>query len=175
MEELDYTIILDTATIHKKVKEVGKRISEDFSQKPPLVLGVLKGSVFFLADLMRAVDLPYTLDFIGVSSYKESTESSGKVEITFDLSSDFTGKHILIVEDIIDTGITLDYLTNHIRDRGAEDISVAVLLDKPSRRKVEVNIDYVCFEVKDAFYVGYGLDYQGRLRNLPYIARLNLA
>jgi len=175
VSDYNYIVEISAEDIKKKVEEMGRQITADYTGKPLLVLGVLKGSVCFLADLMRAVEIPYILDFIGVSSYKDSTESAGKVDITFDLASDFSDRYVLIVEDIVDTGITLDYLINHIHDRGALDISVAVLLDKPIKRKVNISIKYKCFQVEDGFYVGYGLDYQGYLRNLPHIARLNLA
>jgi hypoxanthine phosphoribosyltransferase len=154
---------------------MGEQITAELAGKPLLVLGVLKGSLCFIADLVRAINLAYTIDFVGVSSYKQGVNSDGKVEITFDIASDFADRHILVIEDIVDTGITLDYLQGQLKSRGALDISVAVLLDKPARRKVEVEITYRGFEMENQYYVGYGLDYQGYLRNLPYIAKLNLA
>lgn len=168
-------MIIDVPIISKRVQEMGEQITAELAGKPLLVLGVLKGSLCFIADLVRAINLAYTIDFVGVSSYKQGVDSDGKVEITFDIASDFADRHILVIEDIVDTGITLDYLQGQLKSRGALDISVAVLLDKPARRKVEVEITYRGFEMENQYYVGYGLDYRGYLRNLPYIAKLNLA
>jgi hypoxanthine phosphoribosyltransferase len=175
MKNLDYSLAIDSPKIAKRVQEMGEQITADFADRPLLVLGVLKGGFCFLADLVRAINLTYTIDFVGMSSYKQGRESSGRVDITFDIASNFNDQHILVIEDIVDTGITLDYLQGQLKNRGASDISVAVLLDKLARRKVPVELAYRGFEVENRYYVGYGLDYRGYLRNLPYIARLNLA
>jgi len=175
MENLDCSLVIDAPAISKRVQEMGEQITADFAGRPLLVLGVLKGSLCFIADLVRTINLTYTIDFVGVSSYKQGSDSDGKVEITFDMASHFADKHILVIEDIVDTGITLNYLQGQLKSRGAQDISVAVLLDKPARRKVAVEIAYRGFKMENQYYVGYGLDYRGHLRNLPYIAKLNLA
>jgi len=164
--------VIETEAIHKRVAEMGRKISSDFKGKEFILIGILKGSVCLLADIMRSIEVPYTLDFIGVSTYKEGTTSSGSVEITYDLHSDFKGKGLLIVEDITDTGITLDYLIGQLNERGAESIAVATLLNKKERRKVDVKPKYTGFNVENRFYVGYGLDYKGMFRHLPFLAIL---
>jgi len=165
-------LALDRDAIHQRVNEMGRDISADFKGKDFLLVGVLKGSVCFIADLMRALEVPYTLDFIGVSTYREGTTPSGRVEITYDLQSNFKDRDLLIVEDIVDTGITLDYLLGQLKVRGAKSIAVATLLNKKERRKIDVKTDYVGFEVENKFYVGYGLDYKGMYRHLPFLATL---
>lgn len=163
---------IETDVIHKRVLEMGRKISSDFKGREFVLIGVLKGSVCFLADIMRSIEVPYTLDFIGVSTYREGTTSSGSVEITYDLHSDFKGKDLLIVEDITDTGITLDYLIGQLNERGAESIAIATLLNKKERRKVDIEANYIGFDVENKFYVGYGLDYKGMFRHLPFLAVL---
>ena len=164
-------ILISEEEIQKKVAEMGKKISEDFRDKDPLFVGVLKGCFIFMADLMRYVDIRCSMDFMAVSSYS-GTSSTGAVKINKDLSEDIEGRHIIIVEDILDSGITLNYLKNFLLVRKPASISIATLMDKPARRKADVYADYSCFEIPDAFVVGYGLDYNERYRNLPYIGVL---
>ncbi len=158
--------------IQAKVREMGAKISKDYAGKNLHLIGILKGSVIFMADLARAIDLPVTMDFISVSSYGDKTESSGVVRLTLDLSSPIEGKNVLIVEDIVDTGITLEYLIENLKTRMPADVKVCSFLSKPSRRKTAVEPDYVGFEIPDYFVVGYGLDYAQRFRNLPYVGKV---
>ena len=151
-------IMISEEEIQKKVAEMGKKISEDFRDKDPLFVGVLKGCFIFMADLMRYVDIRCSMDFMAVSSYSGTT-STGAVKINKDLSEDIEGRHIIIVEDILDSGVTLNYLKNFLMVRRPASISIATLMDKPARRKADVYADYSCFEIPDAFVVGYGLDY----------------
>ena len=164
-------ILISEEEIQKKVAEMGKKISQDFRDKDPLFVGVLKGCFIFMADLMRYVDIRCSMDFMAVSSYSGTT-STGAVKINKDLSEDIEGRHIIIVEDILDSGVTLNYLKNFLMVRKPASISIATLMDKPARRKADVYADYSCFEIPDAFVVGYGLDYNERYRNLPYIGVL---
>ena len=164
-------ILISEEEIQKKVAEMGRKISEDFRDKDPLFVGVLKGCFIFMADLMRYVDIRCSMDFMAVSSYSGTT-STGAVKINKDLSEDIEGRHIIIVEDILDSGVTLNYLKNFLMVRRPASISIATLMDKPARRKADVYADYSCFEIPDAFVVGYGLDYNERYRNLPYIGVL---
>ena len=157
--------------IAQKVRELGERISEDFADKNPLFVGVLKGCVMFMSDLVRSVTVPCSIDFMAVSSYK-GTSSTGAVAIQKDLSENIEGRHIIIVEDILDSGLTLSYLQNYLKNRSPASITIATLMDKPSRRKAPVYARYSCFEIPDAFVVGYGLDYNEQYRNLPYIGVL---
>ena len=151
--------------------EVGRQISEDFAGKDPVFVGVLKGCFIFMADLMRHVSIHCSVDFMAVSSYAGTT-STGAVKILKDLKSDIGGRHLILVEDILDSGVTLNYLKNYLLVRKPASITVATLMDKPARRKADIYADYSCFEVPDAFVVGYGLDYNERYRNLPYIGVL---
>ena len=164
-------ILISEEEIQKKVAEMGKKISEDFRDKYPLFVGVLKGCFIFMADLMRYVDIRCSMDFMAVSSYS-GTSSTGAVKINKDLSEDIEGRHVIIVEDILDSGVTLSYLKQYLMVRKPASISIATLMDKPARRKADVYADYSCFEIPDAFVVGYGLDYNERYRNLPYIGVL---
>lgn len=164
-------ILISEEEIQKKVAEMGKKISQDFRDKDPLFVGVLKGCFIFMADLMRYVDIRCSMDFMAVSSYS-GTSSTGAVKINKDLSEDIEGRHIIIVEDILDSGVTLSYLKQYLMVRKPASISIATLMDKPARRKADVYADYSCFEIPDAFVVGYGLDYNERYRNLPYIGVL---
>lgn len=157
--------------IDEKVKELGARISKDFEGKNPIFVGVLKGCFVFMADLMRYVTIPCSVDFMAVSSYK-GTSTTGAVNIQKDLSRDIEGRHIIMVEDILDSGVTLNYLQNYLSARNPASLTIATLMDKPSRRKAPVYARYSCFEVPDAFVVGYGLDYNETYRNLPYIGVL---
>jgi len=164
-------ILISEEEIEAKVAEVGKRITEDFRDKDPIFVGVLKGCFIFMADLMRHVDINCSMDFMAVSSYS-GTSSTGAVKINKDLSQDIEGRHVIIVEDILDSGVTLSYLKRYLMNRGPASITIVTLMDKPARRKADVYADYSCFEVPDAFVVGYGLDYNEHYRNLPYIGVL---
>ena len=164
-------ILISEEEIQKKVSEMGKKISDDFRDKDPLFAGVLKGCFIFMADLMRYVDIRCSMDFMAVSSYS-GTSSTGAVKINKDLSEDIEGRHVIIVEDILDSGVTLSYLKQYLMVRRPASISIATLMDKPARRKADIYADYSCFEIPDAFVVGYGLDYNERYRNLPYIGVL---
>lgn len=167
-------VLLEEADIQKKVKELGDRISQDYQGGELLVIGILKGALIFMADLVRNISLPVTIDFMAVSSYGTSTASSGVVRILRDLDQDIYGKDVLIVEDIVDTGLTLNYLVANLRARHPKTLKVCALLDKPSRRRVEVDAEYIGFSIPDLFVIGYGLDYAEQYRHLPYIAVLEL-
>lgn len=160
-------VLVDRETIKKKVKELGSRISKDYEGQELVLIGVLKGGFIFLADLMREITIPVDMDFISVSSYGESTHSSGIVRIIKDTDIDVKGKHVLIVEDLVDTGLTLRYLKDLFRTREPLTVKVCTAFDKPSRRKVNIAIEYQGIEVPDEFIVGYGLDFAGKYRNLP--------
>ena len=164
-------VLITEEELQAKVSVIGKQISRDFEGKNPLFVGVLKGCFIFMADLLRHVDIPCSMDFMAVSSYS-GVKSTGTVRINKDLSEDIAGRHIIIVEDILDSGVTLNYLMQFLNQRGPASIHIATLMDKPSRRKAPVYADYFCFEIPDAFVVGYGLDYNERYRNLPYIGVL---
>ena len=164
-------VLLTQEEIQIKVAEIGHQISEDFADRDPIFVGVLKGCFIFMADLMRNVDIKCSMDFMAVSSYN-GTSSTGAVKINKDLSQDIAGRHLILIEDILDSGVTLNYLKNYLQVRQPASIHVATLLDKPARRKADIYADYSCFEVPDAFVVGYGLDYNEFYRNLPYIGVL---
>ena len=161
-------ILLSEKDLQKAVKKLGKQISADYEGKNLMLVAVLKGSVIFMADLMRAITVPISIDFMSVSSYGGGVKSSGVVKIIKDLDNDISGYDVLIVEDILDSGLTLSYLTNVLRQRKVNSIKIATLLDKPERRQVDIKPDYACFVVPDKFVVGYGLDYDQKYRNLPY-------
>lgn len=165
-------VLLTEEEIKQKVAELGKELSERFRGQEPLFIGVLKGSFVFMSDLVRSVDLKCTLDFMAVSSYGQGTESTGQVKITKDLCTDISGRHVIIVEDILDSGTTLSYLVGYLKNREPASITLVTLLDKPERRKADIKADYSCFVVPDEFVVGYGLDYAEMYRNLPYIGVL---
>lgn len=165
-------VLLTEEDIQKKVKEIGEKITHDYEGKNLMLVSVLKGSVAFMADLMRTIDLPLKIDFMSVSSYGSGTSSSGVVKINKDLDIDLHGVDLLIVEDILDSGKTLHYITKMLSDRGTASIRIACLLDKPERRVVPLSADYTCFDIPDKFVVGYGLDYDQKYRNLPYIGVL---
>lgn len=170
------TILLSEEELHAKVKELGQRITEDYRGKKLLLVSVLKGSVIFMADLMRAIDLPCEIDFMRTSAYGAGVKTSGVVEIKMDLGREIQGYDVLIVEDILDSGMTLSYLMKILKAKGPNSIRICTLLDKPARRKAEdVFATYAGFEVPDAFVVGYGLDYAEKYRNLPYIGVLKPA
>lgn len=165
-------ILLSEEKIDLKIRELGKLISEEYAGKDLLVIGVLKGSVIFVSDLVRNISIPCEIDFMSVSSYGASSESSGVVRILKDLDQDIEGKNVIIAEDIIDSGITLDYLVDFLKARKPKSIEIVTLLSKPARRKVDINVKYIGFEVPDEFLVGYGLDYANRYRNLPFVGIL---
>ena len=166
-------VLISEDKIKARIAELGAEITRAYGGRELVLVGVLKGAFLFLADLARAVDLPVTCDFLGVSSYGDRTKSSGVIRITSDLSRPVDGKDVLIVEDIVDTGLTVRYLLNNLATRQPRSIQVCALLDKPARRLVQVPIDYSGFSVADRFVIGYGLDYQGRYRNLRYIGVLH--
>ena len=160
-------VLITEEELREKVSAMGAQISRDFAGKDPLFVGVLKGCFIFMADLLRCVDIRCSMDFMAVSSYS-GVKSTGAVKINKDLSEDIAGRHIIIVEDILDSGITLNYLKHFLMQRGPASISIATLMDKPARRKAPVYADYSCFEIPDAFVVGYGLDYNGVLKREIY-------
>lgn len=164
-------ILISEEELKKSVADIGAVITKDFEGKEPVFVGVLKGCFIFMADLMRSIDLKCSMDFMSVSSYS-GTNSTGAVKINKDLSQDIEGKDVIIVEDILDSGVTLSYLKNYLLGRNPSSVSIVTLMDKPSRRKADIFADYCCFEVPDAFVVGYGLDYDECYRNLPYIGVL---
>ncbi len=163
-------VLIPTDAIAQKVAELGARISHDYARRQPLLLiGVLKGSFIFLADLSRRITIPHAVDFIALSSYGDATKSTGEVRLIMDLRQAIAGKHVLIVEDIVDTGHTLAYLTHILGAREPASLQTCALVHKPSRREVEVKLDYIGFEIPDKWVVGYGLDYADQFRTLPYI------
>jgi hypoxanthine phosphoribosyltransferase len=163
------SILIDADKLQSRIRELGESITQDYANKNPHLICVLKGAAMFLGDLMKTIDLPLTIDFIAVSSYGKEKKSSGEVQVVKDLGESLEGRHVLIVEDILDTGLTLNYLINNFRSRGPASISIVALLNKPSRREIPVEAAYVGFEIPDAFVVGYGLDFAERYRNLPFI------
>ncbi len=172
-QDLD-RILVNRDEIREKVKELGKRITEDYKEKSPVMVCILKGACMFFTDLIREVDLPLSIDFMAISSYGKATKTSGVVRVLKDLDQDVLGKDVIIVEDIVDTGVTLSYLMEMLVHRGAASLKVAALLDKTARRKVpDLKVDYVCFDIPDAFVVGYGLDFDQKYRNLPDIGVLS--
>lgn len=166
------TVLLSEEQLKARISELGAEISRDYAGEEPIFVGVLKGCFMFMADLLRSVDLFCTMDFMAVSSYGDGTSSTGAVKINKDLSRDIEGKHVIIVEDILDSGMTLSYLKHYLSVRNPASVRIVTLLDKPSRRNADIVADYKGFEVPDAFVVGYGLDYAERYRNLPYIGIL---
>lgn len=165
-------VLISSSEIRDKVRSLGERITEDYAGEELLLVGILNGSVVVLSDLMRHVDLPCEIAFMDVSSYGTGITSSGKVRILKDLNRDVTGRHVLIVEDIVDTGLTLSRLTECFRSRGVASLEICTLLSKPSRREADIEIKYLGFEVPDEFVVGYGIDYAGSYRNLPDVCIL---
>lgn len=165
-------ILLTEEQLQAKIRELGAKISADYRDRNPLLIGVLKGAFMFMADLAKAIDIPVEIDFMAVSSYGSSTKSSGVVRIIKDLEVSVEGRDVIIVEDIIDSGLTLSYLIDVLERRNARSVAVVALLDKPDRRKVNLDIEYKGFTLPDEFVVGYGLDYAEKYRNLPFIAVL---
>ena len=172
MENVVKEILVTEEEIESKVKELAEKITEDYKGKNLILVGILKGAVMFLSDLAKNIKLPLKMDFMAVSSYGNSAKSTGEVRIIKDLEFSVEDKDILIVEDIIDTGLTLSYLTDNLRKRGARSVKIVTLLDKPERRSVNVPVDYVGFIIPDEFVIGYGIDYAELYRNLPYVAAL---
>ena len=165
-------ILFSEEVINAKTKELAGRISSDYKGKDLLVVGVLKGSVIFAEDLIKNISIPCEIDFMAVSSYGTSSETTGIVRILKDLDHEVSGKDIIIIEDIVDSGVTLDYLLNYLRGRKANSVEIVSLLTKPSRRKVDIDCKYIGFEAPDEFLVGYGLDYAEKYRNLPFVGIL---
>jgi len=165
-------VLVSREVIREKVQELGKRISEDYKGKDLILVGVLKGGFIFLADLMREITIPVDMDLISVTSYGDSTESSGVVRIIKDTDVNIENKHVLIVEDLVDTGLTLNHLKQLFNTRGPKSVKICTAFDKPSRRKVKIDIDYQGIVVPDEFIVGYGLDFAGKYRNLPDVCTL---
>jgi len=161
-------VLLSADRLRARVEEIGREITRDYAGRPVVLVGVLKGALVFLADLMRAIDLPLSLDFVGLSSYV-GAQTSGEIEITSDLTRSIEGKDVILVEDIVDTGLTMHWLLQRLEARRPASLSVCALLVKPARARVEVPVRYRGFDIADEFVVGYGLDHDGRLRNLPYL------
>jgi hypoxanthine phosphoribosyltransferase len=161
-------VLIPEADLRARVAAMGAEITHDYQGKALVLIGVLKGSFIFLADLVRAIELPLLVDFIGITSY-QGTRSTGVVQITSDLTRPIEGKHVLLVEDIVDTGLTMRYLLDNLATRKPESVRIAALLEKPARAQVKIPVDYRGFVIGDQFVVGYGLDWDGKLRNLPYV------
>jgi hypoxanthine phosphoribosyltransferase len=166
------SILMTEEQLHEKVCEIGRRISEDYEDKFPVFVGVLKGSFMFMADIMRQVTIPCQVDFMAVSSYGSGTSTTGAVKINKDLSQDIEGRHVVIIEDILDSGVTLGYLTKYLQNRNPASITIATLLDKPARRTVPFDPDFRGTIIPDEFVIGYGLDYDEKYRNLPFVGIL---
>ena len=166
-------ILVQPDDLQRRVRELGAEISREYAGKDLLLICVLKGAVFFLSDLMRQIDVPCEVDFMAVASYGDATDSSGVVRILKDLDAPIEGRHVLIVEDIVDSGLTLQYLMRNLKARGPASLEVCALLTKPARRKAEVGAKYIGFEIPNRFVIGYGLDHAERHRNLPYVAALD--
>ncbi len=167
-------ILLTQEQIEEKIVELGKTISQDYAGKELILVGVLRGSAYFLVDLSRKMHIPFAIDFISISHYSEQADSAGVVRITKDLDLSVTGKHVLIVEDIVDTGLSLGYLLRNLKTRNPADLKICTLLNVEARRIVEVPVDYKGFDLPNIFVVGYGLDYNEKYRNLQFIAEFNL-
>ncbi|MCT4661159.1 MAG: hypoxanthine phosphoribosyltransferase [Tissierellales bacterium] len=165
-------VLLTEEDLKNKIAQLGEQISKDYQGEELLLLGILKGSVIFMSDLARSISIPVSMDFMAVSSYGDGTESSGVVRILKDLDQEIKGKNILIVEDIIDSGLTLDYLMGYFKARGPKSVEICTIMDKSDRRTVEVPIKYLGFDVPNEFLVGYGLDYAEKYRNLPFVGIL---
>ncbi|MEP7270736.1 MAG: hypoxanthine phosphoribosyltransferase [Acidobacteriota bacterium] len=163
-------VLISTEDLQAKIREIGAQITRDYAGRRPELICVLKGAMIFMSDLIRSIDLPLTIDFIAVSSYGKGMNTSGEVKIVKDLDEPLEGRDILLVEDILDTGLTLNYLTRSFRSRGATSVRIVTLLNKPDRRQAEVEVAYKGFDIPDKFVVGFGLDYAERYRNLPFIA-----
>ncbi|MFZ5472285.1 MAG: hypoxanthine phosphoribosyltransferase [Myxococcota bacterium] len=169
----DVTVMIDEEKLRARVRELGAQITADYRGKELAFLGILKGSSFFMTDLARAVDLPLTMEFLGVSSYQGNTETTGEVRITSDVTKPMAGKHILIIEDIVDTGLTMKFLLENLSSRHPASVKVCALLEKPARAKIKIDIHYKGFTIEDKFVVGYGLDFAEKYRNVPFIGVMN--
>lgn len=167
--------LISQQELNRRIKDLGRRISEDYQDRDVVMIGVLKGAFAFFADLVRAIQVPVELDFLVVSSYQGSTKSTGRVKVISDLTVDIKGQDVIVVEDIVDSGLTLSFLKKKLLMRHPNSLRVCALLDKPERRTINVPIEYVGFTIPNKYVVGYGLDYQNRYRNLPYIAVLDQA
>jgi hypoxanthine phosphoribosyltransferase len=166
-------VLIEEDALQDRVAALGQELSADYAGRDLLLIGVLKGAVFFMADLMRHITVPCEVDFMAISSYGASTDSSGVVRILKDLDINIEGRHVLVVEDIIDSGLTLSYLMRNLEARGPESLEICALLTKPDRREMDVPVRYIGFEIPDRFVIGYGLDFAERYRNLPYVAVLS--
>ncbi len=166
------TVMITQEEIYAKAAEIGRQITMDYAGREIVLVGILRGAVLWMADIMKNIKLDMIIDFMAVSSYGAATKTSGIVKINKDLETDIEGKDVIIVEDIIDSGVTLNYLMGYFERRGAASIRICALLNKPKGRRVEIDADYIGFEIEDIFIVGYGLDYDQRYRNLPYITWL---
>ena len=162
-------VLLPEEKINARIRELGEQISKDYAGKNIHLICILKGGSFFMCELAKRITVPVSIDFMSVSSYGSGTTSGGTIKIKKDLDEPLEGKHVLVVEDIVDTGRTLSYLVELLKDRGAADVKLCALLDKPERREVDIRADYIGFRIPDEFVVGYGLDYDQRYRNFPYI------
>jgi len=165
-------VLISETDIQERIKALGAQLAHDYAGRNPLLIGVLKGACFFLSDLLRAIDIPLAIEFMAISSYGSATRTSGEVRILKDLDVAIENRHIIVVEDIVDTGLTLSYLLANLKSRGAATVKLVALLDKYERREREVQIDYLGFQIPDHFVVGYGLDFAERYRNLPFIGIL---
>jgi hypoxanthine phosphoribosyltransferase len=166
-------VLIDESTLRARVEELGEEVSRDYMGREPLLVGVLKGAVFFMSDLMRQLTVPCEIDFMAISSYGASTDSSGVVRILKDLDINIEGRDVLVVEDIIDSGLTLSYLIRNLESREPASLEVCALMTKPERREIDVPVRYVGFEIPNRFVIGYGLDFAERYRNLPYVGVLD--
>ncbi|MDW8799936.1 hypoxanthine phosphoribosyltransferase [Clostridium sp. A1-XYC3] len=169
MEDKSRNVLLSKEKIAERIKELGKEISNAYEGKNLYVLSLLRGSFIFAADLVRDIDVPVKIGFMTTSSYGHSEESSGTVKVVNDIPDDITGYDVLIVDDIVDTGITMNFVMNHVKSLGAASVKCCVLLDKPERRKTDIKPDFCCFQIPDVFVVGYGLNYGDYYRNIPYV------
>ena len=168
----DIRTLISEEKLRERIAELGRELTEDYAGKQPIVLGVLKGSFLFMADLVREMDIPLSVEFLGVSSYGGGTETTGEVRVTLDLREPIAGRHVIVAEDIVDTGLTLTYVMNMLKNRQPASLKLCCLLNKPERRRIEINPDYVGFTIPNEFVVGYGLDVDELFRNLPYIGVL---
>jgi len=173
LEQAVTEVLIDRDVLQRRIEELGEEISTDYAGRDLLLIGVLKGAVFFMADLMRNLTIPCEIDFMAISSYGAATDSSGIVRILKDLDINIEGRHVLIVEDIIDSGLTLSYLMRNLESREPASLDVCCLLTKPERREVDVPVRYTGFEIPNKFVIGYGLDFAERYRNLPYVGVLH--
>ncbi len=168
----DVDVLISEPKLQARIRELGAEITRAYAGKDLTLLGVLKGSVYFATDLSKAIDLPLTMEFLGVSSYQGGTETTGEVRITYDVTKPLAGRHVLVIEDIIDTGLTMKFLLENLKSRHPASVSLCSLLEKPARARTKIDIDYKGFVIDDVFVVGYGLDYGEKYRNLPFIGKM---